>query len=468
MGLLPLNYRRPQLVVGENKRPASSSTAETDTTLGDDVKAGTSIKSGQSGQSAGIPPALSFAKIMDGGTCPPCTIRDFMNYLIYIERAAENLQFFLWYRDYSARFAAAPAADRALAPEWTQGKAEEVAQRLQREHTEKMRREPQVAKELFKGTDFEKQARADGSAAAAAADEGSKKGSDWGTPNPGADAQSTTGTSNASSYKAQVKDAFDQAGARQPFTIQPFREEVERVVATYVAVDAPRQLNLSSRERAALLQALAATTHPSAFAGAARTAEWSLRRQAHPNFIRWSVCNGNPARVAFARGLGASLVAAGLAVGVALALSRAPRGWRAMAAIALVLGVSTLVAACKGMCVVLHGLHHRHVRPWELFETEDRDVEEEGGGEGGGNNNGSSKHSFDSFGSSNCYEDEPWVVRYEKRNIVRKVFDREVWIQEPALRQIQDTIFVQALLAAAMAAAVLTAVFVVVPGGDFF
>ncbi|KAL8295711.1 hypothetical protein RB597_009203 [Gaeumannomyces tritici] len=469
MGLLPLNYRRPQLVVKEDKRPASSSTAETGTTLGDDVKAGASIKSGQSGQSAGIPPALSFDKIMDGGTCPPCTIRDFMNYLIYIERAAENLQFFLWYRDYSARFAAAPATDRALAPEWTQGKAEEVAQRLQREHTEKMRREPQAAKGLFKGTYFEKQGRVD---------EGSKKGSDWGTPNPGADAQSTTSASNASSYKAQAKDAFGHAGAKQPFTIQPFREEVERVVATYVAEDAPRQLNLSSRERAALLQALAATTHPSAFAGVARTVEWSLRRQAHPNFIRWSICNGNPARVAFARGLGASLVAAGLAVGVVLALSRAPRGWRAMAAIALVLGVSTLVAAYKGMCVVLHGLHHRHVRPWELFETEDRDVEEEGGeGESGGggnnnnnnnNNNGSSKLSFDSLGSSNCYEDEPWVVRYEKRNIVRKVFDREVWIQEPALRQIQDTIFVQALLAAVLVAAVLTAIFVAVPGGDFF
>ncbi|KAL8387338.1 hypothetical protein RB595_009976 [Gaeumannomyces hyphopodioides] len=461
MGLLPLNYRRPQLVVKEDKRPVSRATVETDTTLGDDVKAGSSIKSGQSGQSAGIPPALSFDNIMDGGTCPPCTVRDFMNYLIYIERAAENLQFFLWYRDYSARFAAAPAADRALAPEWTQAKAEEVAQRLQKEHTEKMRREPQAAQELFKGTDFDKNA-----SAGAGGDEGGKKGSDWGTPNPGAaDAQSAMGASHASSYKAQAKDAFEKAGAKQPFTIQPFREEVERVVATYVAEDAPRQLNLSSRERAALLQALAATTHPSAFCGVARTAEWSLRRQAHPNFIRWSVCNGNPARVAFARGLGASLVAAGLALGVVLALSRAARGWRATAAIALVLGVSTLVAAYKGMCVVLHGLHHRHVRPWELFETDDRDVEEEGAGPAGA---GRSQRSFDSFGSSNCYEDEPWVVRYQKRNVVRKVFDREVWIQEPALRQIQDTIFVQALLAALLAAGVLTAVFVAVPGGNFF
>ena len=32
------------------------------------------------------------------------TIRDFMNYLKYIEHAAENLQFFLWFHDYNTRF----------------------------------------------------------------------------------------------------------------------------------------------------------------------------------------------------------------------------------------------------------------------------------------------------------------------------------------------------------------------------
>ncbi|KLU83282.1 hypothetical protein MAPG_02346 [Magnaporthiopsis poae ATCC 64411] len=114
------------------------------------------------------------------------------------------------------------------------------------------------------------------------------------------------------------------------------------------------------------------------------------------------------------------------------------------------------------MCVVLHGMHHRHVRPWELFETADGDVEE------GPAKNSLSQRSLDSFGSANGYEDEPWVVRYARRNVVRKIFDREVWIQEPALRQIQDTIFVQAMLAAVLVAGVLTAVFVVVPGGDLF
>lgn len=69
MGLLPLNYRRPQLVPKDDTRPDGRETIETETSVGEDAKAGSSIKSGQSGQSAGIPPALSFDKIMDGGTC---------------------------------------------------------------------------------------------------------------------------------------------------------------------------------------------------------------------------------------------------------------------------------------------------------------------------------------------------------------------------------------------------------------
>jgi hypothetical protein len=220
---------------------------------------------------------------------------------------------------------------------------------------------------------------------------------------------------------------------------------------------APRQLNLSSREQKAILTALAHTTHPSALRPTAKSIEVLLRQQAHPNFIRWSICNGNPARVFFARALGVSTILLALAAAVLLTLSRAPRGYRAIPAAGFVLGVATLVAAWKGMCVVLHGLHHRHVRPWELFETD-----------GEGDAAAAAKASFESFGSTNSYEEEPWVVRYQKRNVVRKVFDREVWIQEPALRQVQDTIFVQSLLASLLAAGVLSAIFVCLPGGNFF
>ena len=251
-------------------------------------------------------------------------------------------------------------------------------------------------------------------------------------------------------------------------TIQPFREEISRIIAIYFADGGARQLNLSAKERAVVLKALSITTHPTAFRDVIATIEWSLRHQAHPNFIRWTICNGNPQRQTFARGLGVGTIVAGLVYGIVITLSGANRGWRALMFLGLFIGIATLFAAWKGMCVVsssptshdffahifqvLHGLHHRHLRPWELFQDSDAESSEFSLG----------KESFDSLGSSNSYEDEPWVASYEKRNVVRKIFDREVWIQEPMLRQIQDTIFVQALLIAFVIGAIVTAIFLAV------
>ena len=104
-------------------------------------------------------------------------------------------------------------------------------------------------------------------------------------------------------------------------------------------------------------------------------------------------------------------------------------------------------------------MHHRHLRPWELFASPDDES---------ANAVDMSKCSFDTLGSSNSYEDEPWIAKYDKRNIVRKIFDREVWIQEPALRQIQDTIFLQAMLGALILTAIVTGIFVALPKGNFY
>jgi hypothetical protein len=243
-------------------------------------------------------------------------------------------------------------------------------------------------------------------------------------------------------------------------TVQPYREEINRIISIYIADGGSRQLNLSSKERGALLHALQNTTHPSAFKDVMSTVEWSLRCQAHPNFIRWTICNGNRPRVIFARGLGISGIVAGLLVAIILTLSTASRAWRVMSIIGFLIGISTLIAAWKGMCVVLHGMHHRHLRPWELFTSDDEPQ--------GFDAKLESMDSLSSHASSNSWEDEPWVARYEKRNVVRKIFDREVWIQEPALRQIQDTIFLQSILGALVISAVAVGIFCAFPKGNYF
>lgn len=238
-------------------------------------------------------------------------------------------------------------------------------------------------------------------------------------------------------------------------TTQPYRSEITRIITTYLVEGAPRELNLSGRERQAVLQALKTTTHPSAFSNIMTSIEYSLRKQAHPNFVRWTICNGNRPRVIFARILGLFGITVGLVADLLITLSGAARPYRIIPFASWFIGIATLFAAVKGMCVVLHGLHHRHLRPWELLEDEasDQDIP-----------------SWDSLTSTstNSFEDESWVPRYEKRNIVRKIFDREVWIQEPALRQIQDTIFLQAVLSSLALSCIVVGIFCAVPAGNFY
>jgi len=410
----------------------------------------------------GIPEALSFDRIIAGGTCPPCTTRDFMNYLQYVEHSAENLSFYLWYRNYVERFDKLPASEKALAPEWSAAQMDnEINQPARRKKT------PAAIATVLEGTEFVGTAPLASEKSDPFNDPRSESPETLRTPaSPTSPTFSTFSSSFTSSerpvsgrldYVRKADEAMTDAGMRwKPFTAQPFREEMTRIITLYIAVDGSRQLNLSDRERNAVLHALQHTTHPSALRAAFTSAEYSLRRQAHPNFIRWTICNGNRPRVIFARGLGVSLILLGILADLLITLSSAGRGWRVLPIIGLMLGVSTLIAAWKGMCVVLHGMHHRHLRPWELFA----DPEEI-------SHKTSSEDSLITP-ASNSYEDEPWVAKYEKRNMIRKVFDREVWIQEPALRQIQDTIFLQSLLGAFLVSCVVVGVFCAVPHGGFF
>lgn len=96
----------------------------------------------------------------------------------------------------------------------------------------------------------------------------------------------------------------------------------------------------------------------------------------------------------FARGLGVVTILAGLLLAILLTISNTNRSLRAIAIPLWLIGVATLWSAIKGMCVVLHGLHHYHVRPWELW-NDDQDFEKAQ----------ESKLSFDSA-ERNSYEDE--------------------------------------------------------------
>ncbi|PGH07459.1 hypothetical protein GX51_01760 [Blastomyces parvus] len=267
---------------------------------------------------------LSFDMIIGGCTCPPCTVRDFMNYLKYVERNAENLQFFLWYRDYSRRFALIAESQRQLSPEWiekikrvgdgsgqptptvplspavtivTEGQSE-FTQLPTSIHTAPFSTPPRSP--IYPDDDWTTPSRTgkvDGNSSPRT--QRSEQDISSGQVVDNADSinarPAAAGKTEASS-EAKCNDSsvgFGDKKRRRKKTqpdnpqsldsSQPYRNELTRIYATYIADGASRQLNLTSQERDNLNRALACTTHPSAFKQVAAQVEWTLRQQSHPN-----------------------------------------------------------------------------------------------------------------------------------------------------------------------------------------
>ena len=60
----------------------------------------------------------------------PCSLDDFMHYLVHVSHDAENLQFWLWVQDYIKRFFAIPRSDQALSPPWNAANVAQAAAKI--------------------------------------------------------------------------------------------------------------------------------------------------------------------------------------------------------------------------------------------------------------------------------------------------------------------------------------------------
>jgi len=199
------------------------------------------------------------------------------------------------------------------------------------------------------------------------------------------------------------------------------------MVVTFLTSSGSKELNLPSQLRTRTIQAACESTHPDVFRPVNDHVWNLLLYSSHPNFIRYVISNGNAPRVWFAHFLGAFFILLGLLEALLCIGYDLNRGWRVFSVPLFLMGAATLAAAMYGMCAVLHGLHHRQLRPWELFRDE-----------------------------------ETGEYAPDKQRRLR-IFDKEVWVEEPVLRQLHDRIFFQALAVSALFTCVMEAILLSVP-----
>ena len=395
---------------------------------------------------ASIPPELSFENVICNKCMPPCSLQDFLHYLLYVSRDAENLQFYLWMIDYFQRFRRIPKAERALSPRWT-GHAPPIRE--------------QNGYRMIGTRDIEMYS------------EELSDCSTWG-------GEQSEFTDEYSQTLDQIKFGLSPVKTQphfdhlvwHPAEAQPLRSEITRITNHYLTPGGPRQLNLSHNDRATVLRALEYTTHPSALRLVKKMLNSTLRNQSHPNFIRWTICNSNK-RWTYAVRLFALLsISIGFLVAIVLILSRASRYWRIFAAPEWWFGITNLIAASRGLCVLLHRLHSRQNHAWEIKAYQVDDVEAVLKDEFGHISHESTRSQWpvnmEVFGPANNYNGESWVSIYARKPWYRKLFEKRIKIYETGLIAIQNRMIWQAEAWALIITIPLTIIFVTIPNAKLF
>lgn len=397
--------------------------------------------------STAIPPELSFERIICNKCAPPCSLQDFLDYLLYVDQSAENLQFYLWMVDYCHRWKSIPEAERALSPKWHTSKSTQTSQEQQRQN-------PQEAKAPLNTLNLDEHSE-DVSVASP------------GELSPVESSEQTTDTPKKHTPK------FSWQSSRNDRPQQPYRNEFNRIANHYITPGSPRELKLSDNDRVLLLRGLEYTTDPSSLSLIKSKLDWKLRNESHPNFIRWSICNGNRQWTWGLRIFAATNITLGFVIAIVLILSHASRYWRILAAFEWWFGITNIIAASQGLCVLLHRMGTRQCHAWETDNTSlDDDEAMLKGADIGYIDYESTKTRWpvkmEVFGPANNFAGQPWVSSYSRRPWYKKLFERRLAVHEMGLRSIQNRMIRQAEAWALLITIPLTVAFVAIPSANIF
>ena len=262
-----------------------------------------------------------------------------------------------------------------------------------------------------------------------------------------------------------------------PAEAQPLRAEITRVINHYLSPGSPRQLNLSHNDRATVLRALEYTTHPSALSPIKRMLDSTLRKSSHPNFIRRALRNGERPWINFLCAFAIFNIFLGFLIAILLTLSHANRFYRLFATPLWWFGITNLILSSRGLCLILHRMHHRQRHAWETKVAPLADDEEmlkadfsTVMGQGGAISYESTRPSWpvkmEVFGPSNNYSGEGWVRGHESKSWWRKLFEHRVRIQDEGLSRVQNMMIRQAEVWAAVMTLPLLILFLALPNAN--
>lgn len=346
------------------------------------------------------------------------SLYDFYMYLKYIEFSPENLEFYIWYRNYEENYKRALAAEKdssSLNSE-TESTASLTKKNDSSSSAEPYSSDPEIAETLARITEMiSTQAMCVGDKCAPTFD--LPKPPVKPIPHPASFKRTATNTLNL----------VDASAGR--------RAELNAVIKTFLIPGAEKELNIPAPMRDTALAELAHSSDPAHLKPIADHIYLLLRNCSHRNFVRLGVSNGTFETLCVATTLGIVLTIGG----VLCVLLRAftphigahsrfdvfaawPMWW---------LGLSLILSGLRGSCFFLLLFTRRQPLPWERFDD-----------------------------SASIISQRSGIVRALSRLMI---FDRKLRVKDTHLRRLQHRIVIQSLVFGAFFSCVGVCIFIFLP-----
>ncbi|RMZ85295.1 hypothetical protein DV738_g42, partial [Chaetothyriales sp. CBS 135597] len=390
------------------RKPSYRDPATFSKTVNSDVENGSRPSSMASQPDGAIPANLSLDNVLANKTCSPLSLYDFYMYLKHIEMSPENLEFYIWFKDYEARYS-------------TRGSESDISQKI-----------PLLV-----------------------APNGNKAPSCAYSGIPDVEKVEDTDT-NDSDFQHYIEALINSQEPKRCWTFGPWcsqpgrnatlaqaysnREELQNAVDLFLMPDSPKELNIPPSTRKQALAGLAVSDSPESLIPVVNHVYYLLRNCSHRNFVRLGVKNGTFETLCMVTIVGILFTTLGLLTMLLLAFASPSihhsSRWRGLAAAPFwVVGFSFLFAGWRGSCFLLLLFSRRQEMPWERVRDDS---------------------STKSNGSS---------LRWSLRKFAKKlmIFERKIRVQDQALRNLQRKIVIQSVVGAIIVTAILEVIFLVLP-----
>ncbi|KAL2075285.1 hypothetical protein VTL71DRAFT_228 [Oculimacula yallundae] len=315
-----------------------------------------------------IPSKLSLERILKNRTCSPMSLYDFYMYLKYIEHSSENLEFYVWFKNYEAgRLTAFPELPRALTPVDVNGSGTNSQTSLAKPENDEKFQEQNIqeteAEDHFKLEDSEIYSRI----------------SAFVSPEGACGPQGCNNRRLSPIYKrpfSVVEKIEAEAEGKTSTEINDMRRaELESIRTLFLLPGSSKELNIPAPMRRKVLDALATSTDAKHLAPVAEHCYLLLKSCSHRNFIRLGVCNGTFETICMATGLGIVLTIGGFLAMLLLAFAspsfRHCSRWRGLGVWPMwSVGVGLILSGLRGSCFFLLLFSRRQPLPWEKFEDD--------------------------------------------------------------------------------------------------